>query len=1078
MRKLFLILMTLLACTWTVQAQTRTYHGTVLDASNNEPLVGATIMPIGGGQGVAADVDGQFTLTVPANVKKATVSYVGYVSEEVDLSDGMTVYLKSGSTHLDEMIVVAYGTAKKSAFTGSAAVVGNEEIEKSQATNALNAMNGKVAGVQLSNISGQPGANDPTIYIRGISSINAGNSPLIVVNGAPYPGDLNNINPADIESMTVLKDAASNALYGARGANGVILITTKKGKVGQKATVTLDAKWGANSRAAQEYNVVKDPRQYYEMYYTALNNFAQNQGLSPNDAYLWANQNLTAQNDYGLRYQTYSVPEGQYLIGQDGKFNPYATPGYLMTYNGVQFLQKPDDWLDAAFKTSLRQEYNVSISNASQQGQFYVSANYLNNEGITPNSGYERFTSRLTADTQALSWLKVGGDLSYTHYSSSYFSDEGSSGSTGNIFAAATQVAPIYPLYIRDADGKIRMDSRDYPMYDYSDGANAGLHRPIFDNSNAISNAFLDTNKYEGNAFSALGTAEIRFLKDFRLTSNNSVDFYNTKYTNITNPFYGSYASSNGILSKEYDNRLNYTFQQLLNWEHTFGVNNVAILLGHENYWNIFSTLYATKSNMFSPDNDELNGAITEVSSGSYTTKYNNEGWLFRAQYNYDEKYFASGSFRRDASSRFAPEHRWGNFWSLGGAWIISKEHFMLSTATWLDLLKIKISYGEQGNDNISNFLYTNTYNLVNSNGELSVTPATKGNRNISWEKNGNLNYGIEFELFQGRLTGSIEGFWRKTTDMLSWFPLPPSYGWTGYWDNVGNMENKGVEIDLQGVLVRTKDINWSVNFNLTTYKNKISYLPDARKTMTCDGVDGYSSGNFFYGEGQPLYTYRMYRYAGVDQETGEALYWHRVSKKNPNTDAMELTGELEAVPYAGLSSSTDYFLCGSTLPTVYGGFGTSLSLYGVDIAIDFSYSAGGKQYDGQYATFMSPPTSSTRGYNFHKDLLNAWSPTNTNSNIPHMLYGDNYAVVTCDRFLTSSNYLSLNTINVGYNFPQKWVSKLTLSNLRLYFAADNVWYWSKRKGLDPRMSITGGGGNATYYSPIRTLSGGLQITF
>lgn len=1071
MRKLFLIMMTLLTCVWNVQAQTRTYHGTVLDASDNEPLVGATIMPVGGGQGVAADVEGNFTITVPANVKKVHVSYVGYTTQEATLEDGMVVKLHSGSTKLDEMIVVAYGTAKKSAFTGSAAVVGSEQIEKSQDSNALNALNGKVAGVQMSNLSGQPGDNNPTIYIRGISSINAGNSPLIVVNGAPYPGDMNDINPNDIESITVLKDAASNALYGARGANGVILITTKKGKVGQKATVVVDAKWGSNSRASQTYQTISDPRQYYELYYQYLYNYALSLNYTNNGAYLYANQNLTAQNNYGLGYQSYSVPDNQYLIGTNGKFNPNATPGYLMNYRGTEYLITPDNWLDAAYKNSFRQEYNVSVSNASEAGQFYLSANYLSNDGITPNSDYERFTARLTADTQATSWLRVGADLSYAHYDAKYMDEDGVSNSSGNIFAAATEIAPIYPLYLRDADGQIMVDANGIKRYDYGDLANAGLNRPVFGNSNAVSSAILDTNKYQGNSFSGLGYAEIRFLKDFRLTSNNTVNYRNTKYSNITNPYYGSYASSNGIVSKEGDENLNYTFQQLLNWEHTFGVNNVSLLVGHENYWNIMSYLYATKSNMFDPTNDELNGAITDVSSGSYTTRYNNEGWLFRAQYNYDEKYFVSASFRRDASSRFAPEHRWGNFWSAGGAWLISKEKFMEPTATWLDLLKVKVSYGEQGNDNIGNFLYTDTYELVNGVGNPAATPSVKGNRNITWEKNGNLNYGIEFEMFNGRFSGSIEGFWRKTSDMLAWFTLPPSYGWTGYYDNIGDMENKGLEIDLQGTLVKTKDIEWNVNFNLTYYKNKVTYLPEERKTMEVDGVRGYSSGNFFYGEGIPLYTYRMYKYAGVDAETGEALYWKRVTTQNDNGESVE---SLQAVPYG---SSPDYFLCESSLPDVYGGFGTSLSLYGFDISVDFSYSAGGKAYDSMYASFMSSPTTSSRGSNFHKDLLNAWSPTNTTSDIPRLLFNDNYAVVTCDRFLTSSNYLSLNTINVGYTFPQKWVNKMCLQKLRVYFAADNVYYWSKRKGFDPRQSITGGG-NATYYSPIRTLSGGVQITF
>ncbi|MCH5229323.1 MAG: TonB-dependent receptor [Muribaculaceae bacterium] len=1063
--------MTLIACTWGMQAQTRTYHGTVLDASNNEPLVGATVMPIGGGQGVAADVDGEFTLTVPASVKKATVSYVGYKSQEVTLSDGMIVKLESSSSNLDEMIVVAYGTAKKSAFTGSATVVGAEEIEKSQVTNALNALTGKVAGVQLSNPTGQPGQNDPTIFIRGISSLNAGNSPLYIVNGAPYPGDINNINPADIESMTVLKDAASNALYGARGANGVILITTKKGKTGQNATVTVDAKWGSNSKAMQEYKTIRDPRQYYELYYRYLKNFAMANGLSDSSAHVFANNNLTNNSSYGLGYLTYTIPDGEYIIGSNGKFNGNATKGAYRTYNGMEYYLQPDDWYDAAYKNSLRQEYNLSISKGTDGTNFYISANYLNNEGITPNSNYERFTTRLTADTQVNNWLKVGGDVSYTYYRSKFMTGEGSTNSSGNIFAFTQQIAPIYPLYIRDASGKIMRNDAGLKMYDYGDGENAGLVRPFFNNANAISDAMYDTSKYNGNAFTGLGFAEVRFLKDFRITSNNSFNYDETLSTYVNNPYFGNGVETNGTIQKISSRSINYTFQQLLNWEHTFGVNNVAALVGHENYVSISNALSAYKLNLFDPSVEELNGALQDGSMSSSAGKYNNEGWLFRVQYNYDEKYFGSGSFRRDASSRFDPKHRWGNFWSLGGAWLINKENFMMNASKWLDLLKIKVSYGEQGNDNIGDFLYTSTYSIVNSNGSASVIPGTLGNPNISWEKNGNLNYGVEFEMFNGRFSGSIEGFWRKTSDMLSWFTLPPSYGWTGYWDNIGDMTNTGVEIDLQGTLIATKDVTWTANFNLTYYKNKLSYLPEERKTMEVDGVRGYSSGEFFYGEGIPLQTYHLFKYAYPDSKTGEALYWHKIFENGKDT------GKREAVPYSKLDSDNDYFLCGSTLPPVYGGFGTSVSFFGFDFSIDFSYSCGGKILDNMYMIYMGSPTQNMKGYNFHEDLLNAWTPTNTGSNIPALYFNDTSAATTSDRFLVDASYLNLQTINFGYSFPQKWVNKMKLQQLRIYFAADNVYYWAKRKGLDPRQSITGDVSNVVY-SPIRTLSGGLSVTF
>lgn len=1061
--------MTVVMCA-VASAQTRTVTGEVLYAGDDEPLVGASVLPIGGGTGVATDIDGKFSLKVDNKVKRLRVTYVGMVTQEVEItSEHLVIKLNNADNKLNEVMVVAYGTATKEAFTGSAAVVDASQIEKAQVSNALNALTGKVAGVQITNSSGQPGQTTPTIRIRGISSLNAGNAPLVIVDGAPFPGDINTINPNDIKSMTLLKDAASNALYGARGANGVILITTKKGQLGEGATVTLDAKWGQNSRAQQDYNLIKDPRQYYEVYYKGLYNYALANKLSPENAYTWANQNLTAGNNYGLAYQTFTTPEGQYLIGTNGKFNPSATPGYLATYRGQEFYLQPDDWYDAAYKHSLRQEYNLSVSNGTEQTQFYLSAGYLKNEGITPASDYERFTGRVSADTQAKSWLKVGANMSYTHYNALSMSEDGTSNSSANVFAAATQIAPIYPLYMRNPDGSIMVDDNGITRYDYGDGANAGLQRPVYGKTNALSDAVLNTNKYNGNAFNATGYAEIRFLKDFKFTTKNTVNYDGARYTTVTNPYYGSYASSNGIVYKSTLENLTYTLQQLLDWNHTFGSHEVTVLAGHEYYKDVETSLSANRSNMFDPSNDELADAVTAGESNSYRTVYNNEGWLFRGQYNYQQKYFASASFRRDASSRFHPDHRWGNFWSAGGAWIISKENWF--NAPWVNMLKIKASYGEQGNDNIDNFLYTNTFNIVNAAGNVAATPATMGNPEISWEKNGNFNAGVEFDLFNSRLGGSVEGFWRKTSDMLSWFPLPPSFGYTGYWDNIGNMENGGVEIDLQGTLIQTRDITWTVNANLTWYKNKLSYLPEQRKTMTVDGVQGYSSGSYFYGEGEPLYTYHLYRYAGVDQQTGEGLYYHRVMENG------EPTGELEAVPYQKLTSN-DYFLCGSALPKAYGGFGTTLTAYGFDLSLDFNYSLGGQVYDGNYALYMGTPTTTGgRGQAIHADILNAWTPENPSATIPRWQFNDQYSAASSDRFLTSANYLSLQNINFGYTLPQNLVRRMHLTKLRVYLSCDNVWLWSKRQGIDPRQSISGSVNN-TYYAPIRTISGGLTVNF
>ena len=1077
----------------TVAAQVAKVTGKVTD-TNGEAVIGASVYVIGTNLGANTDIEGNFTIeNVPSSASMLRVSYVGMTTQEVHILRGkpMKVVLVEDGVILDEAIVVAYGTAKKSSFTGSAAVVKSDEIGKIQTSNAANALTGKMAGVQLTNASGQPGATSPTIRVRGISSINAGNAPLVILDGAPYDGDLNNINSQDIESMTVLKDAASNALYGARGANGVIMITTKKGQSGT-SRVTFDAKWGSNTRATQDYDYIKSPAQYYEVYYGALNSYLQNeQGYSAEQAHMKANELMVGSTSYGLGMNVYTVPQGQYLIGTNGKLNPYATLGRKVTYNGQEYWLTPDDYMDEAYDNSLRQEYNLNITAGNDKSSFYASVNYLDNQGITANSDYERLAARLKADYKAKSWLKVGANMAYTHFDANSLGEDGASNSSGNIFAYATQVAPIYPLYIRDGEGNILRDDNGFKRYDYGDGENAGTERPFLTGGNPYSANQLDVNNSEGNAFNATGFAELTFLKNFKFTWTSGVNIDETRSTATTNPYYGSYASSNGIVYKYHTRNMSWNHQQLLNWEDSFGDNNIQAMVGHEYYRSKYYYLYGSKSNQFDPTNTELAGAITDKSSSSYITDYNTEGYFGRVMYDYDGRYHLSASFRRDASSRFHPDNRWGDFWSAGLAWVISKEDWF--NVKNVDLFKFKASYGEQGNDQIGNYRYTSTYDIVNSGGSPAAIPSTLGNKDITWETQGNFNVGFDFDLYRGRISGSVDYFQRKTTDMLFSFPLPPSYGYTSYYANVGDMQNTGLELDLKFTPVKTKDFEWNLNLNFTTYENKVTYLPEERKTMEVDGKHGYSSGSYFYGQDCSLYTFHMRKYAGVDPETGKSLWWKNYERQAVDADnnpvwemvngefKLDDNGNKIPVMEKGREttseySSADYYLCGTALPDAYGGFGTSFSWKGFDLSVDFAFQLGGQVYDSDYAGLMASPTSTSRGSNIHADALKAWTSEN-NSNIPRYQFDDSYSAATSDRFLTDASYLSLNNINFGYTFDKMLTKKVGVERLRLYVAADNIWVWSKRQGLDPRQSITGSA-TGSYYAPIRTISGGVTLTF
>ena len=1067
-KKIFLSWMAVLGLLLSAHAQEREITGSVKDHAG-AGIVGATIVVEGTTRGTTSGADGVFSIeAAPDNV--LVVSFMGYQSHTIRVGSQtrIDVVLKEDTQAIDDVIVVAFGTAKKEAFTGSAAVIKSDDITKSQQSNVAQTLAGKVAGVQIANTSGQPGSS-PSIRIRGFSSLNAGNDPLWIVDGMPYSGDLNNLNPNDIESMTVLKDAASNALYGARGANGVVMVTTKKAR-SREAVVTVDAKWGVNSRAVKDYEYITNPAQFYETHYGALKNYYLSSDMSAMEAHNKANQNLTgAAGDGGLGYMIYTLPEGQQFIGINGKVNPLATLGRRLVYKGEEYYVRPDDWTDAAYRTSLRQEYNVSISGSGEKTSVYASFGYLDNEGIVYNSDMERFTSRLKMDYQAKKWLKFGANATYSRYRYNQIDDSGASNSSGNVFAYTTTVGPIYPLYIRDGEGRIRYNEDGIKLYDYGNGDNAGMERSLFTNSNALSESRLNKQESEGNAFNGTAYFDVTFLKDFKFTFNAGVTLDEARSTIYYNPYFGQFVSEEGLLQKGHQRQLEYNTQQILNYTKQIGPHNINVMAGHEYYNSVVSVLSAGKSHMLTDDNDELAGAIIDKqSAASYRTEYNNEGYFARVMYDYENKYFFSASYRRDASSRFHTDHRWGNFWSLGGAWIISKENFMESTYEWLDNLKLKASIGSQGNDNIGDFRYTDTYSINNANGEVSTVFKDKGSENITWETNSNFNAGVEFSFRQGLVSGGIEYFLRKTTDMLLAFPVPPSKGYSSYYANVGDMRNSGIEIELNFTPIRRENLVWDINLNMTHLRNKITMLPPERRNKQVEGYYGYVSGTSFYGEGLPMYTFYMKKYAGVSEDGKSMWYMDETDGKGNPTGKRVTTTEF--------AKASDY-LCGDPIPDLYGGFGTSFSYRGFDLSVAFTYQIGGLAYDSGYAAAMYSPANKSTGMNWHKDILKAWSPENPSSDIPRLQYEDQDQNATSDRFLMDASYLNLQNINVGYTLPAKFTQKFGVDRLRIYLACENVCYWSKRQGFDPRYSYTGSTSQAAY-SPVRTISGGINIQF
>ncbi len=1086
-------------------AQTRTVTGTVVDSETGEPIPGAQVKVQGTSLGAVADSKGVFVLkNLPKDAKNVIVSFMGMKTADVALRDGMKVILIPDTKAMDEVMVVAYGTQTKSSFTGSAAILDSKEIGKMQITNAFDALKGKAAGVQIFNATGQPGTT-PTIRIRGFNSMIASQAPLIVLDGSPYDGSWNDINPADVESMTVLKDAASTALYGARGGNGVIIITTKTGKRHKDAEINFEAKWGSNMKGNRDYDVISDPRGYYETYYKGLYSYAKNQrGMTSDGAWKWANANMIDRtNGYGLGYQVYNVPEGEAFIGTNGKVNPNATLGNVVTgKDGNKYYLIPDNWDNEIYHNGLRQQYTVSASGASDKGTYYISTDYLGNKGITYNSNYERLTARLKADYMLKKWLKAGANVSYSHTDRSYMSNEGKS-NVGNLFALHN-IAPIYPVFVRDEFGNVIYNQdAGIKTYDYGDGNSAlGLSRPYLSQSNPISDLLVDTRRYKGNAFNATGTIDVYLPKNITFTSINNV-YYNTRdYTSITNPYFGQYASSNGIITREVTYDLNTNFQQRLRWQGQFDDHDIEVMGAHEYYRAKSWDLYGNKHNMFSQQNKELDGAVIVDDCGSTNGTYNTESWLFRAMYNYASRYYVQASIMAQGSSAFHPDHRWGVFWSASFGWMISKEKFM-AKAKWLDELKFKISYGENGNDgSLNGYYYTNRYSIVNSNGSVSLVPSTLGkNEKLSWEKSAKFNTGFDFSMFKDRFYGSIEYYNNRTIGLITSVPYAPSFGYTSFYDNVGNMSNQGIEIDLHGVAVRTKDIEWSLFANATWNKNRMTELIDARKSQVAYSFDpetgnveqymGYSSGSNFYSEGLSRYSYYGKKYAGVYNEQtyattgdksydptkgGMALYYMNQYKMLPSGDyERDDKGNkiIDRVVTTTNGSTADMYVCGDVLPRLYGGFGTSFSWKGFDLGLDFTYQLGGKVYDSEYASLMAFSV----GYGYHVDQLNAWTTSNPTSNIPRLNVGDSYNATASDRFLTSATCLTLNNLTFGYTLPKHLLRKCHINKVRIFLVGDNLYTWSARKGLDPRMDVTGAS-SGLYYSSIRSVSAGVQVGF
>ncbi len=997
---LFLLIMAVMA-----QAQNITVRGTVLSATDDEPLIGASVLCPVTKAGAATDIDGNFEISVPEN-SILNVSYVGFIPTDIKAEANMTIRLKENNELLDEVVVVGYSSEKKADLTGSVSVVKMKDVADTPTGNVVQALQGRVAGMNIPT-DGTPGGLSTGTSIRGASSFRGdANGPLYVIDGImtrENPGTILNSN--DVESIQVLKDAASASIYGAQAANGVIIITTKRAKKGE-CRVTFDA-----TLTAQTYQ----------------------SGLSMMNADQWGETYWTA---YKYAYGTTPVSE-LYGNGATPVLQPYTN------LNGVAVNPRNTNWEDEIHRTALMQTYSVGLSKGDENGSSSLSISYLDHDGIIKGTDFQKANTRFSSDYGFINnRLKVGGNLTLNWWRQH--------NAPGGIEESAIKMHPARTVY--DAEGNYN----DQVAFGLNDTPN--LVRLINEEA---------ANKHEywrvfGNAYLSAEP-----VKNLILKTNFGINYHNGSDKNFTP---ANLRDKTNSLYQYSSKTVDWVWTNTAQYNIDFGRNSLMALVGIEAKHNHFEDMFGEGKGLEIEDPNYLylGNVTSNKNTGSGASNYSMFSVFGKINYSWDNKYLASVTLRRDASSRFHPSHRWGNFWSVGAAWIVTKENFMSGTHGRLDMLKVKASIGSQGNDNIGNFRYTNTYTIENANGKVSTVFNAKGSENITWETNSNFNAGVEFSFLRGTVSGGVEYFLRKTTDMLLSFPVAPSLGYSSYYANVGDMRNSGVEIELNFTPIRREHVQWDINLNMTHLRNKITMLPSERRTKQVDGYSGYVSGSTFFGEGLPMYTFYMRKYAGVSDEGLSMWYMNETDDKGNPTGKRVTTTE-----YA---KASDY-LCGDPIPDLYGGFGTSVNFRGFDLSVAFTYQIGGLAYDSGYSAAMYSPANKTTGMNWHKDILNAWSADNASSNIPRLQYEDKDQNGMSDRFLTDASYLNLQNINFGYTLPSNFTKKVGIEKVRVYLACENVWYWSKRQGFDPRYSYSGSTSQATY-SPVRTISGGINIQF
>lgn len=1119
MKRVILLFSALVLCICVAFGQETTISGTVVDA-NGEAVIGASVQVKGAESiGTTTDFDGNFTIKVPAGNKTLVFKSMGLNTVEMVAKNGMRVTMSEEVTEIDEVMAVAYGTSTKKSFAGSATVVKGETLEKKNPSDVTKALAGEVAGVQVISSTGQPGST-ATVLVRGYGSMSSSTTPLYVVDGIPYDGSISSIDPSDIASTTVLKDATATSLYGARGANGVILITTKKGNSGE-GKIDIDVKYGGNMRLIPMYETIDDPQRYVELCWEGL-----------------ANQLGSGEKASAVLFKSGSgglpAAYNRWTLAGDKLVDPYTGK----FFDGVQlkqgYIDDPEQgWQKAIFRNGDKVEANLKIHGGSDKTTYYTSFGYLKDEGYYIGSDYDRLTARVNVNHEAKKWLKGNLNMSYAY---SHKNMPGQSSNMNNGFAYVNECPVIYPVFLRDANGYRVYDSKilnpdgSHPYaYDYGDVDQFGnpIGRKYGNGINPAGALQYDKDRTETHQVAANGMLEVTFYKGLKLQTNFGVQFQAANNSDLTNCYYGD-AAGVGRITKTQSNFLSFTWNQILSYNTDFNGrdHNLDVFVAHETGYMTQSSMAASQNYTARPEGLELSNAIEMSGIGSETVTATIESYFAQAKYNYKERYFFYGNVRGDGSSRFAKGRRWGVFGAVGLAWMVTNEEFMENVDV-LRSLKIKASWGALGNQEIGLFMYTNQYGINNVDGQVGYSLGYVGNPDISWERSSMWNVGFEMSLSK---YADIEmDYFHKTTDnMLFARAVAPSLGYSSFYVNDGAMINQGVEFQVNVHAVDMKQVKFDIRLNGSYYDNKVTKMPHDNNGKTLDWSNGYSLNH-------SPFDYYTVEYCGVNGQTGKALYTlyynpadlvtgtfneaydyissvHRYILDHWVTDEAKYNESIAKGQYCVLvdkatqqkyldnpnlilektttenyNYASSFYVGKSALPKLQGGFGFDLSAYGFELNASFQYSLGGYGSDGAYEMLMHSGVAGER--NWHKDIENRWtsaigekwasmSAEERSKVIPRLSNGDdNYANSGSTRFINSSNYLTLSNIRLGYSFPKKWMEKAHLNSLSVFVSGDNLFCLSIRKGYIPMASLTGS--SDTYqYSPLSTIMGGIKISF